>query len=255
MGINYISGEQRPWFIRAPVDIADWLKKNETDPIPKIDPNWKPPEDFKIRALTEEEASKVLPGKLQEELKAINAEDLAKDLSEEQQWTLVETMESMEKSMLAMQHSIWSDNNKVCGAVYGSNLAKIDFACRILGSEYKEKLKDALDWFAERTVLETKNMFQIRPGYPDYQKFAQVFQQVGNSAQDAINFKRTLQESLSQLRLSLGNKHITNLATHEELVYEPLIVDDWDNYIKKLISHNAGPDNLSEYILKYDVTV
>jgi hypothetical protein len=275
MGINYIPGEPRPWFIRPPINIEDSIKKNEKnkiDPLLKIDPDWKLPADYSLQVLPQEEMKS--SNRLSQELKSINAEDWASDLSEEQQWTLVETMGSIKNSMMAMQHSIWSIEPKVCAAVYGNNLAKIEFACRILGSECKGKLKEALDWYAERTFLEKKNMFQIYPESADYKNLVQVFQQVGNFTDagsgkdslelklyadinnDALYFKKNLQESLQQLHLSLGKKNIwTNSGNGwEAILYEPLITDDWDKYFSKLMSHNAGPDNLSAYILKYDVT-
>ncbi len=268
-------GEPRPWFIRTPIDITDWLKKNETEPIPRIDPDWKPPEDFKLHVMTAEEAESKWfpkPDKLQEELKAINAEVWASDLSEAQQWTLVETVHSIANSMSAMLESEWNIDHEVCGAVYGNNLAKIEFACRILGNEYKDKLKEVLDWYAKKTILQERNMFQIHPESADFKKMAQVFKQVGSNSgagsgtelslsadpkQDAHQFKKNLQESLYQLRLFLGKK---SKATYngngwEYIPYEPLITDDWDNFFSKLISHNAGPANLSAYINKFDKTV
>lgn len=282
MRILNTPGETRPWFIRAPVtiNIEDWMKKNETDPMPKIDPNWKPTEEnLNLRVVPAEEYTAIRPpDELKERLKFNNAEDLASGLSEEQQWTLVETMDSLEESMETLSRSPWSLDYKVCGAVYGQNLAKIDFACRILGSEWKDKLEESLDWFAKRTILAERNMFQIHPESADYQSFAKLFQQVGNFADtgsgeyflgkpltelrlyadinaDALEFKKSLQESLSQLRWSLGNKHEykSTRTGFEEIEYEPMMINDWDKYFSKLISHNAGPANLSAYLLRCDV--
>ncbi len=275
MGINYIAGEPRPWFICAPINIEDSIKKNETASIPEIDPNWEPTEEnLNVRAATKEEEERhYQSSQLKQRLIAINAEDLASDLTEKQQWTLVETMDSILYSMIELSQTPWADYDKTCGAVYGQNLAKIDFAGRILGSDYKDKLKEALDWYAQRTILVEKNMFQIDPGSADYQKFVQVFQQTGsfidaasgadsletNSSdinKNALQFKSSLQEALLQLRLSFADKNIYESTKNgfKEIVFEPMIINDWDKYFSKLISHNVVPTNLSAYILRCDVT-
>lgn len=280
MAINYIPGEPRPWFICAPINIEDWIKKNETNPILKIDPNkvdpnWKPTEEnLNVRAATKEEEERhYQSNQLKQRLRDINAEDLASDLTEEQQWTLVETMDSIKYSMIELSQTPWADYDKTCGAVYGQNLAKIDFACRILGNEYKDELKEALDWYTQRTVLVEKNMFQIHPESADYQKYVQLFQQVGNFTdaasgedslemspsdinKDALQFKSSLQDALNQLRLSFANKNIYESTKNgfKEIVFDSMIINDWDKYFSKLISHNAVPANLSAYIFKCDVT-
>ncbi len=258
MGIFWTPGDGvKPWWVPPPINMDfNPMMKVDFDKA-KVASNQQPPKMNDNKEDLEAWNQKQL---LHQQIKCWNA-DFIKDLPEEQQWAFVNTMSSIQSSMVRLSNGAWGQNHSICGAVYGQNQAKIQIISRLLGDEYADKLQTALDWFFDRTVGQEqpsksnpKFFKPISKNNEAFIKFEKPFQQLG-SIKDATVYKQHSKNALEELISSVGDEYYyTYKAPVSEnwFNYARFLINDMDTYFKALASH--GFKGFFDYLHEIDIT-
>lgn len=271
----------KPWWVPPPIPIDDMKLKSEI----KLGENWDREEQLKSASIADRQTALAKENpeaiehdekltrldralimrdseavdrelRLESEIQHWNA-DFIRDLPEEQQWAFVNTMHSMQNSVIHLSNTAWMEDDSICGAVYGQNQAKIQMTSSLLGGKYADKMQEALDWFFDNTVGEMrKDSIVVRPldkNNPKFIKFEELFKQLGSNT-NAVKFKQQLKTTLDEL----GNSADKDFAIRPRpgggtwANFAGFMVTDWNNYFRALGS--AGFKNFAAFQHEIDVT-